>query len=242
MDRRDFIKKGTLGAGTIGLTSKLVDPNPLKNKSFTVVLQGDSITDAGRNKSNYYANHGWGMGNGYAFLIASELLQQFPNKNLKIYNRGISGNKVFQLGNRWEEDCLQLKPDVLSILIGVNDFWHTLSGNYKGTVDDFEKDLRSLLDRTKKEYPNLKILMGEPFAVTGGSAITPEWSSFKSYQKVVFDISVDYKTAFIPYQSIFDQALEIASADHWCPDGVHPSLAGSQLMKNAWMKEYLRLV
>ena len=129
--------------GGISLTAMAAMPsfanasNTKKNNNapnkLTILFQGDSITDAGRDKASYYANDAAGMGQGYVFQIVSHLLGANPGKDWKYYNRGISGHKVFQLADRWDDDCLQLKPDVLSILIGVNDFWHTLN-NYKVTV------------------------------------------------------------------------------------------------------------
>ena len=99
-----------------------------------VLFQGDSITDAGREKEKQLPNSAWSFGNGYAMLAAANMLNSMPEKELVIYNRGISGNKVYQLAERWDADCLDLKPAVLSILIGVNDYWHTRNGSYNGTV------------------------------------------------------------------------------------------------------------
>ena len=100
-------------------------------------------------------------------LAAAALLEKYASLNLKIYNKGISGNKVFQLAERWDKDCLELKPDVLSILIGVNDIWHKLNGQYNGTVEIYRKDYIALLERTKKALPDVKLIICEPFAVTG---------------------------------------------------------------------------
>ena len=204
-------------------------------KGQTILFQGDSITDAGRDKSRYYANDASGMGGGYVHHIVTHLLGKYPDREYRFYNRGISGHKVFQLADRWEDDCMQLKPDVLSILIGVNDYWHTLDWGYKGTVAVYEKDLRALLDRTKKELPNIKLIIGEPFAVEGGSAINERWAAFHDYRHSAKQIAEDYKSIFLPYHSIFEEALKTAPVSYWCPDGVHPSLAGAYLMKEAWV-------
>src|SRR5690606_9088299 len=96
----------------------------------TILFQGDSITDAGRDKENQSPNNNRALGSGYAFLAAAKLLHDHAAQHPVIYNRGISGNKVHQLADRWDADCIALKPDILSILIGVNDYWHTLNGNY----------------------------------------------------------------------------------------------------------------
>lgn len=237
--------------GGISLTAMAAMPsfanasNTKKNNNapnkLTILFQGDSITDAGRDKASYYANDAAGMGQGYVFQIVSHLLGANPGKDWKYYNRGISGHKVFQLADRWDDDCLQLKPDVLSILIGVNDFWHTLN-NYKGTVATYEADFRKLLDTTLKAFPNIKLLIGEPFAVKGGTAINESWfPEFPKYQQSARKVAGDYKAVFVPYQKIFDDALQLAPAAYWCPDGVHPSMAGGFLMKEAWIRAFEKL-
>lgn len=245
--RRNFIRKSAFAfaaataASSINLKAENLNLEAIP-KGTTILLQGDSITDAGRDKSRYYANQATGMGRGYAYQIVSQMLGNHPKSELRFYNRGISGHKVFQLANRWEDDCLQLKPDVLSILIGVNDFWHTLSNRYKGTVEVYESDLRKLLDRTKKALPNVKLMIGEPFAVAGGTAIGPAWDKdFPPYRVAAKKIAEDYGAVFIPYQSVFDEALSIAPVEYWCPDGVHPSMAGAHLMAKAWIEGMLTL-
>lgn len=240
MQRRKFLNQSVLGL--IGIpammkaaNSTLDSPTLLAEKT-TILFQGDSITDAWRHKDRYYPNDAAGMGIGYVHQVVTTLLGKHPKKNLKCYNRGISGHKVFQLANRWEDDCLQLQPDVLSILIGVNDFWHTLDFDYDGTVAIYEKDYRALLDRTKKALPQTKLIIAEPFVLRGTAIAEEKWyPAFSAYQKVAKSISDDYDATFIPLQSIFDKALDIAPVSYWCPDGVHPSLAGAHLMAEAWL-------
>lgn len=247
--RRKFLKYAALTPlGLFGVTHALkaeVIPNNSNviPKGTTILFQGDSITDAGRDRSGYYANNMRGMGTSYVYQIVAEILAHHPVDQIKCYNRGISGNKVHQLAARWEEDCLQIQPQVLSILIGVNDFWHTLNSGYKGTPEIFNNDLRALLKRTKNQIPDIKILLGEPFAVTGGSAITSEWKdNFPPYQRAVKEVATDFNASFIPYQQMFDEALKQAPASHWCPDGVHPSIAGAFLMKDAWLEAFHKLM
>ncbi|MGB0769010.1 MAG: GDSL-type esterase/lipase family protein [Phycisphaeraceae bacterium] len=127
-------------------------------KGATILLQGDSITDAGRKRDNLDANNMDALGKGYASLIAYHLLTANKDKKLKLYNRGISGHKVPDLDGRWERDCIELKPDVLSIMIGVNDYWHTVAfgSKYKGTVDDYKTGFNALLKRTKDALPDVQ--------------------------------------------------------------------------------------
>jgi lysophospholipase L1-like esterase len=206
-------------------------------KNDVVLLQGDSITDWKRKKTALEANSPSGLGEGYAFLVACALLGTFPDRNLKVYNRGVSGNKVFQLADRWDADCLDIQPNVLSILVGVNDFWHTLVNGYKGTIDTYRDDYRKLLDRTRQKLPDVKLIIGEPYAVTGVKAVDDKWfPAFYDYQKAAAEIAGSYKAVYIPYQAIYDKAIKTAPGSYWTVDGVHPSMAGAQLMTKAWME------
>ena len=92
-----------------------------------------------REKQKELPNSPDSLGKGYAFLAASKMLNTLPKKDLTIYNRGISGNKVHQLADRWDKDALDLKPDWISILIGVNDYWHMLHHGFKGTFENYEQ-------------------------------------------------------------------------------------------------------
>lgn len=213
-------------------------------KGMTILFQGDSITDAGRDKGAYYANDGRGMGQGYVRHTVTELLGSHADKDLKFYNRGISGHKVFQLRNRWKDDCLILQPDVLSILIGVNDYWHTLDWNYDGTSEVYERDFRGLLDQTKDQLPEVQLIIGEPFVLHDGTSIKKDkWEgAFEEYQVAARGIAKDYSATFIPYQEIFEEALKVAPTSYWCPDGVHPSMAGNFLMSSAWLDAFYKTV
>ena len=203
----------------------------------TILFQGDSITDSGRNKDSGDYNNTQAMGSGYALLAGGNLLKTYAGKNLKIYNKGISGNKVYQLAERWEADCLALQPNVLSILIGVNDFWHKKNGKYDGTIETYRKDYVALLERTKKALPNVQLVIGEPFAVKGTKAVDESWfPEFDAYRQAAREIATQFDAVFIPYQQVFDEAQKQAPATYWTPDGVHPSLAGAELMAQAWLK------
>ena len=117
--RRDFLRLSAMSTLTGSLVPKVVrDANrylntPVLDGARTVLFQGDSITDAGRDRANYYVNADSGMGNGYVHDIVTHLLGIFPDEGYRFYNRGISGNRVFELAARWDEDCLNLKPDVV---------------------------------------------------------------------------------------------------------------------------------
>lgn len=242
--RRDFLKTAAMSgamlsipgivasAMTISQTSKIS-----MQKDDVILFQGDSITDAGREKDTKTPNTSPMMGSGYVIQAAGELLFKHAEKNLTIYNKGISGNKVYQLAERWNTDCIDLKPNVLSILIGVNDFWHTKTGGYQGTAKTYEDDFRALLKRTLTALPNVKFIIGEPFAVTGVRAVDNSWyPEFDRYREAAGKLADEFKAAFIPYQKVFDEAQKRAPGVYWTHDGVHASLAGAHLMANAWME------
>lgn len=242
--RRKFLRNlslGTLAAAALpDLSFAAVHSERAKKitlkKDAVILFQGDSITDAGRKRDHDEANHGGALGTGYAFLAAAALLKQFPDRNLKIYNRGISGNKVYQLAERWDADCLNLQPDVLSILIGVNDYWHTLTGGYTGTIKTYKDDFTALLDRTKQKLPNVQLIIGEPFAVNHVKAVDDKWfPAFNDYRAAAKEIAGKYDAVFIPYQEIIDKAQQSAPGSYWTGDGVHPSLAGAELMAISWL-------
>jgi len=247
LSRRNFIMSSAAQAAGIASIPMILSAtlpaekkktgNTLLKKDAVVLFQGDSITDAGRNKKEQNPNNAGSFGSGYALMAAAGLLAEMPEKNLTIYNRGISGNKVYQLAERWQEDCLDLKPNLLSILIGVNDYWHKRNGNYDGTVEVYEKDFRALLKRTQGALPDTTVLICEPFSVEGGTAIGDGWQpEFEPYRKAAKAISEEFGTLFISYHTIFKEALKHAPAAYWSPDGVHPSMAGAQLMAKAWLK------
>lgn len=243
--RRDFVKKmaiGSVGALAIpqivsaAFAEQKVKPVKLR-KGQTVLFQGDSITDWRRKKTDLNANSAPALGLGYVFSAATQLMFKYPECDLKIYNRGVSGNKVYQLADRWDADCLELKPDVLSILVGVNDFWHTLVNGYKGTIETYRHDYDALLDRTLQKLPNVKLIIGEPYAIPGVKAVDDKWfPKFDEYRSVAKEIADKYKAVFIPYQSIYNKALKLAPGSYWTLDGVHPSVAGDGLMANAWLE------
>jgi len=245
-NRRSFIQKvslGTLAALTTPqlIVSAFAEDNAktkkiILDKNDIILFQGDSITDAGRAKDDAGINSQKALGSGYSFLAAADLLNLYPTKTLKIYNRGISGNKVYQLAERWEKDALDLKPNVLSILIGVNDFWHMKKHSYSGTIETYRNDYRALLDKTKQKFPDLKLIIGEPFAILG-SAVDSSWfPAFTEYQEAAKEIANTFNAAFIPYQRIFNNALKVAPGEYWSHDGVHPSIAGARLMASAWLE------
>jgi len=247
--RRSFLVKSGIGVATLasipaivsaaisGSSERKNNHYPMFKRGSTILFQGDSITEYGREKEKELPNNAFSIGPGYVYLIVAQLMRTLPEKNLTFYNRGISGNKVFQLANRWQKDCLDLKPDILSILIGVNDYWYLRNGMYDGTVSDYENDYRALLSRTKKHLPDVTLIIGQPFVLPDTEAVDETWiEPIKGYQQAAKRVADDFNTLWVPYQQVFNEALKYAPATYWTIDGVHPSVAGTQLMAEAWLK------
>ncbi len=202
----------------------------------TILFQGDSITDAGRNRSVTAPNEAAGFGQGYPFLIAAYLRAIHAGYDLKFYNRGISGNRVPDLDARWQADCFDLKPDILSILIGVNDIWHKLNGNFAGTVRDYEEGYHNLLDRTRRELPNVKLVICEPFVLRTG-AVNEKWfPEFDERRAVAKKQAQTFGATWVAFQDMFDLAVQEAAPAYWAHDGVHPTMAGHAKMAIAWLE------
>jgi len=184
----------------------------------TILFQGDSITDGNRGR-NLDPNHI--LGHGYAFIISARFGARFPERALTFYNRGVSGNKVTDLQARWTTDTLDLKPDYLSILIGIND---TGSG-----VDVFEESYDALLTETVQSLPQTRLILCAPFRLPGNEDI-------QARQVIVAWLAEKHHAAFVNFQPIFDEASEHAPAKYWVWDGVHPTYAGHQLMADEWVR------
>ncbi len=196
---------------------------------------GDSITDASRDRGSM--DGGNAMGVGFVRQIAGILLAEAPEK-YEIINRGISGNRIVDLYARIKADCWNLQPDVLSILIGVNDVWHEI--NYQNGVDieRFEKVYDMLLEDTQKQLPNTKIILCGPFVLLG-CATEEKYEDFliiREYAKVVQRLAEKYGLPFLPLQEKFDKAANVHDAKYYLIDGVHPNIAGATLIANEWIK------
>lgn len=242
-NRRNFIRNAAIGTIASLSVPQIVSAAFAKEKGKKTVLktddvilfQGDSITEWGRDKNKSLPNDFGALGSGYVLLAATNVLREYAGKNLQIYNKGVSGNKVFQLSDRWEAETLNLKPNVLSIMVGVNDYWHTITSGYKGTIETYKGDYKKLLDRTKKALPDVAIIIGEPFAMKDVKAVDASWyPAFDAYRQAARDVAEEFGAGFIPYQNVMDEALKLAPAKYWSLDGVHPSPAGAGLMAHAW--------
>ncbi|MFA7238062.1 MAG: SGNH/GDSL hydrolase family protein [Phycisphaeraceae bacterium] len=199
---------------------------------MTILFQGDSITDAGRDRNNNQTD----LGRGYAMLAAGQLLASRPADDIKFINRGISGNRIVDLYARWKIDGINLKPDLISILIGVNDTWHEFNYQNGVEVPRFEKFYRDLLIWTRDALSKTKIVLCEPFYLRTG-VVTKEWEpDIDARIAVTHQLAAEFKATLVPFHQMFEQAAKKAPPQYWASDGVHPTLAGHTLMAQEWIK------
>ena len=201
----------------------------------TILFQGDSITDAGRSRENDE-----NMGVGYPTMVAGELGYENPGE-YRFLNRGISGNRSVDLYARIKSDIICLKPDVMSILIGVNDVWHELDNGNGVDGDKYFMIYSLLLKEIKEALPLTKIMILEPF-VLKASATEENWDVFRAEVEIRAEkarqVAEEFQLPFVSLQKKFDQAAKLAKADFWLRDGVHPTVAGHELIKREWIRTF----
>ena len=202
-----------------------------------ILTYGDSITDAGREAS-------WTqIGVGYPAYIAGELLAENPEK-YEVVNRGISGNRIVDLYARIKRDVWNHNPDVLSILIGINDIWHGLGDDPNDVeLERFVKVYRMLIEDTLKVLPNVKIMLCEPFVLQGSGTVDTgdKWQRFTAvydYAKVVENLAKEYGLYYLPLQAAISAAAEELGAEVVLSDGVHPAINGAKLIATEWLNKF----
>lgn len=207
---------------------------PSLKKGSRLLFQGDSITDMnwGRNQSdrNHY------LGHSYVYLIAARLGVDMPQAQLDIYTRGISGHAIADLRKRWQEDAIDMNPDLLSILIGTNDVGNGVQ------ADAFETDYRYILDASRNSNPDLRLVLLDPFVLRSGPLKEEKtWASRRSATDklgmVVAQLAADYRAVHIKTQDIFDSAAEAVTSEHWMWDGIHPLPQGHELIARNWIQK-----
>jgi lysophospholipase L1-like esterase len=211
------------------------EPLPFLHKDNIIVFQGDSITDGGRQRTGSDYNHI--MGQDYAYILAAKIGYQSPERNLNFINRGDGGDRVTDLAARWQTDTIDIHPNLLSILIGVND---TLSKRHDPeTAEEFETIYDHLLAQTIAALPGTKIVLGQPFVLPVGKhkdTYAEDLTEIKKRQDIVERLATKYHLPVIHYQRAFDEACKRAPADHWSWDGIHPTYAGHGLMAAEWLR------
>jgi acyl-CoA thioesterase I len=200
-----------------------------------ILFQGDSITDAGRNR-----NEPDSLGFGYALFASSWFLAQHPEKPVTFLNRGIGGDRMKDLQARWKKDCLELKPDIVSILIGINDTWRRYDSNEPTSAEQFETGYRDILNQTKKLGANL--VLCEPFVLHVSEDRVRYREDLNPKIEVVNKLAKEYNAILIPYDKIFQDISKHRPPSFWSADGVHPTPAGHMLMAQHWLKAVKQLL
>ncbi len=206
-----------------------------------ILFFGDSITDMARSRDTDGQAFGYGVG--YVNSVASTLKYENPEA-YEIINRGISGNRVVDLYARIKADVWNHNPDVISILIGINDIWHEIYGENGVDLKRFERVYRMLIEDTQEQLPGVKFILCEPF-VLKGSATEEKYEEFlevKKYALVVKKLAEEYDIPFVALQEKFDELAEKHGAEHYLYDGVHPDLAGGKLIAEEWLKAFRKMI
>ena len=252
MMRREFIARGLTTTSVLAcqgisslwgadhtstLFNELNANLPKFENGARLLFQGDSITDMkwGRNQKdrNHY------LGHSYVFLLASRLGVDMADANLEFFNRGVSGNKVSDLRKRWQKDAIEINPDWLTVLIGVND----VSQGRGQPVDlkKWEQDYRHILNQSRRANPKLKIILMDPFVLRMTRLNSDDqWKYWRGeidkLGKIVVRLAKDFNAIHVETQKIFDQAASQVSSGNWIWDGVHPLPQGHELIARNWLQ------
>jgi lysophospholipase L1-like esterase len=237
LTRREFLAAaGTMAAAAACSPRSLAHtPDWMTGRTSTTILfQGDSITDSGRNRAIADANSSSALGTGYPLLVAAAVLKTEAGRNLRFYNRGVGGDKVPDLVARWQTDTIALAPDVLSVLVGVNDYWHKRSHGYTGTVSDYERGYATLLEETRRALPNTRFVVLEPFVMTVGAVDASWFPEFDQRRAAAERVAQRVGATFVSLQSRFNELTSVAPPQYWAADGVHPTPAGHEVIAERW--------
>ena len=244
--RRLFLRTSALvGMGTAlsantTLAAEITEHSLLDTEdgqNLVILFQGDSITDGGRGRGKD-PNHI--MGHGYAFSVASRVGADFPKSNLTFYNRGIGGHNLIDIKNRWQTDTLDLKPDVLSVLTGINDARYFFKKNIKGeeAYTQFEENYRDILNQSKQQNPNTLFILCLPFVYPVGY-YKDNWDYYKN---TVDELAVrikklgkEFNAVIVDFPSVIDKASKKMPIEYWMWDGIHPTVAAHELMAREWI-------
>ena len=193
---------------------------------MTILFQGDSVTDCSRDRDDFY-----GLGGGYPLYVSQQL-----GGRVKVLNRGISGHRAKDLAARWQEDCLALGPDVVSILIGINDVWRRYDSNDPTSDAAFEDSYRRLLEPLAERQ--VKILLILPFLLDVSGGVTAMREDLTGKQAVVRRLAEEFGAALLDADALFREAVLSRGLPpaHYAEDGVHPTEAGHRLLAEAIKK------
>ncbi|GAA5198097.1 SGNH/GDSL hydrolase family protein [Rugosimonospora acidiphila] len=194
----------------------------------TVLFIGDSITDAGRDRENPSS-----LGSGYAAMTAGRFTAEHPGHRVRFLNRGIGGNRAIDLVSRWDTDCLALKPDVVSIMVGVNDVCRRYDNDDPTPVADFAERYRRVLTATVDQGASLILL--EPFLVPVREQVWDWREDLDPKVVVVRRMAHEFGATLVATDGLMAQAATASSPAEWSTDGVHPTPAGHALIAGAWL-------
>ena len=251
MKRRKFLQAGALcgsaAAATTAASGEVDNPAgiagyqyrlPRFREGTRLLFIGDSITDMkwGRNEKdrNHY------LGHSYVYLIASRLGVDMPQAKLEFFNRGHSGNRLTNLKSRWQKDVIEMKPDLLSVLIGVNDRKVEKVSDF--AADQWEADYRDALSRARKANPQLRIVLLDPFVLKSGWWMTKggQWETSRAQIArmcaIVAGLAGEFDAVHVKTQKIFDLAASAVTPEQWIWDGVHPLPQGHELIARNWLE------
>lgn len=196
-----------------------------------ILFQGDSITDAGRSREDAHQ-----LGNGYPKYTAEVIREAYPRAEFEFINHGISGDRAESLLARWEKDTIEVQPDVISILIGVNDTWHRAAEKNWMPHEYFEDCYRQCLEAVKTKT-HAKIIILEQFLC---------FTDDKSYFRCDLDPKIqitrklarEYSDAFIPLDGLLAAASITSPATRWAADGVHPTAEGAAFIARHYLEAF----
>ena len=205
-------------------------------KKIKILFQGDSITDAGRDRSDIH-----NLGQGYPKYAAELLKEKYPDAEFEFVNLGISGNRTDQLFDRMYEDMILIQPDIVSILICVNDVWHRHSHKIETTDGQIAANYHAILERLKKQS-NAKILLLAPFLLDNEEK--ESWrAELNTIIPIVRSLAGEYADAFVPLDKHFEDALKVQpSPAYYSGDGVHPNPHGAAFIANLYVEAISPLI
>lgn len=252
MNRRTFITTSAAAAGTAALCTNSQAAvkgsavggipgysyrTPRFKSGTRLLFQGDSITDMNRGRNEGDRNHY--LGHSYVYLIAARLLVERAEDKLEFFNRGVGSSSMPDMVSRWQKETIESKPDLVSVLFGVNDVRRFMQGT---TPDQWEADYRSVLDATRKANPKVEFVLLDPFVLPSGPLKNPD--EYKKWRAeidrmlpVVEKLCKDFKAVHVKTQAVFDAAAKAVTPEHWIWDGIHPLPQGHELIARNWLQE-----
>ena len=200
-----------------------------------ILFQGDSITDAGRDRNDMH-----NLGAGYPYYAAKYLCENYPDMDFEFINLGISGDQTKDLVKRIQSDFIDIQPDIVSIMIGVNDTWHAAESRNWIPNEIYENNYRFILEKIKSET-GAKIIIIEQFLLPAED---------KDFFRVDLDPKIDitrklareYADVYIPLDGLFAKALLQHDSLHWSADGVHPNANGSDFIGKILAESFKEII